>query len=107
MANKILRGLPDVDPTETPDEVPTFRQEKARICDKCGNKEPRIVSNSLGVSAHCPCGNKWAFTTRPMAPAIPMAPARGIGKQTLVEPNWDMAFENLGGPGNDKIGPKR
>lgn len=66
--------------------------DASRVCPKCGG-ETRIASNHLGVRAHCgKCKNSWAVSG-PRDAAIPQIPERGLSKRTLVEPDWDRAFE--------------
>lgn len=86
----------------------------ARLCKRCktegrGDVEGRVVSNSLGVNVYCPhpdCKFQWPISSAALAPPMPEALPRGLRKETFVEPNWDLAFEDLGG-GNDKVGPKK
>jgi len=101
------KGLPLVDPTETIDETPAVRSEQAKICDKCGKKAYRVSSGAGGVAAYCTCGHWWAISSRPVGGTLPVTPPRGLSKQTLVEPDWDKAFENMEGAPNDAVGPKR
>lgn len=69
--------------------------DAGRICPDCG-QPARIVANSYGVQAYCgPCGKDWpisgprAATVQDIA-AIP----RGLSKQTLVEPDFSIAYED-------------
>jgi len=69
--------------------------DKARLCPKCG-REGRVVSNRLGVNVHCgPCKIHWPITNSPLRPETPSAVPRGFSKHTLVEPDWNMAFDEL------------
>jgi len=102
-----LTGLPESDPSAEYEETPAIQAEKVKICDKCGKRATRVASNSGGVTAYCACGHWWAISTRPLANSMPMAPPRGLSKETLVEPDWDKAYEDMEGVNNDKVGPKR
>lgn len=100
-------GLPATDPTEEEVETAAIRAEQTRICDKCGNRAQRVSSNNTGVTAYCECGHWWAIASRPIGGALPITPVRGLSKETLVEPDWNKAFEDTEGVRNDEIGPKR
>lgn len=69
--------------------------DTARKCDKCGNEDPRIVSNRDGVRAYCVCGFNWGISLSAVSPNLPLNSGRGISKQTLVEPDWTLADEDL------------
>ncbi len=101
-----LKGLPEADPTEEAAEVPAIRSEAVRTCADCGNKNPRIASTNSGVTAYCSCGKFWPIASGGLSRTLPETIPRGISKTTLVEPNWDIAFEDLGGP-HGEVGPKR
>lgn len=105
--SKTPTGLPEADPTETQTEDPAIQSAKVRVCNVCGKGNARISSNYSGVAAHCTCGNSWPLASSSLAPSFPVAPDRGLSKQTLVEPNWDLAFEDLEGENNEQVGPKR
>ena len=84
-------SLPEVDIEYLP-ESPS----QGIKCSKCG-EVPRIASNDAGVQAYCgPCQYDW-----PISRAIPQpyniqpTAERGIRKTTLVEPDTDIAFENI------------
>jgi hypothetical protein len=82
-----------------------------RFCKKCreegrGEVEGRVVSNSLGVNVYCRCGYQWPISSAALAPAMPDTMPRGLRKETWVEPDWNLAFEDLGDR-NDKVGPKK
>jgi len=79
--------------------------ERTRSCEKCG-KPGRLVSNQYGLHAYCVCGNDWPISSTPLRPNVPLSPMRGITKITSVEPDWDIAFREIGDTPNDKIGPK-
>lgn len=78
--------------------------DRNRICPKCGG-EGRTISNSSGLSLFCnPCKFYWPITTAPLDPKDIMTEPRGLRKKTVVEPDWDMAFdEEIGG----QSGPPR
>lgn len=105
--DKDLVGLPESDPDEEYVGTPAIQSEQAKICDKCGERASRVASTGSGVTAYCACGYWWAITARPLANSLPMAPPRGLSKETLVEPDWDKAYEDMEGVDNDKVGPKR
>jgi hypothetical protein len=102
-----LTGLPESDPDAEYTEPPAIRAERTKICDKCGERASRIASNNMGVTAYCSCGHWWAITVRPLANAMPISPPRGLSKETLVEPDWGKAYEDLEGADHDKVGPKQ
>jgi hypothetical protein len=80
--------------------------DRARICKKCG-QEARIVSNNTGVQAYCgPCKINWPISSQPYKVDLPITAGRGLRKETIVEPDWDMAFQDIGEP-SGSIGPKR
>jgi len=103
------KGLPT--PKETPPGLPSVRsasQEEvagldtnirnARICPGCG-REGRAVSNRLGVNVHCgPCKRHWPITNSALRPETSEALPRGFSKQTRVEPNWSIAFDDIQSP---------
>jgi hypothetical protein len=85
-----LPDLPEASPKQR-----TRAIDKARVCDKCKGTEVRIVSKATGVRAFCVCGHNWGIAMASLNPALPIAGARGISKETLVEPDWNLAVENL------------
>ena len=92
-----LPELPDVQ-TGGSGELPVL--EKGRICPTCQGKA-RIVSNHRGLSGHCfKCKNSWPLASSALQPVSPVAPERGLSRQTVVEPDWNIAFEEIGA-GND------
>ena len=69
--------------------------DTARKCDKCG-KEGRVVSNRDGVRVYCTCGYNWGISLSALRPNLPVGQSsRGISKETLVEPDWTLADEDL------------
>jgi hypothetical protein len=104
------KGLPPVGEqkvdTNKPEGLPSIPEsrrrsalDRLRICPKC-NKEGRVVSNSLGRSVTCnPCKFSWPISTLPMDQMTkPEDTLRGLSKQTVVEPDWDMAYDDeIGG----------
>jgi hypothetical protein len=71
-------------------------------CPKCGNSL-RVVSNYLGVHAHCDnCKDFFpvASTARRVEPTLNLP--RGLRRRTLVEPDWGKAFEEIGDSSDDK-----
>lgn len=77
-----------------------------RFCKKC-KREGRVVSNDMGINVYCLCGNQWPISSMPLCPSMPESMPRGLRKETRVEPNWDLAFEDIGGGANEQIGPKK
>ncbi len=101
-------GLPEADPTATVEGKPAI--ETSRTCSDCKtNKHVRIVSNQNGVRAWCrKCKNNWGISSNPMAPPQTLIPPRGLSKQTLVEPDWNMANEDISGDTtHEQVGPKK
>jgi hypothetical protein len=71
-------------------------------CHKCGSAL-RIVSNYLGVNAHCAkCKEVFpvASTAKRVEPVLSLP--RGLRKRTMVEPDWGKAFEDIGGSNDDQ-----
>jgi len=80
--------------------------EGARRCTKCG-KLGRVISGNYGISVKCVCGYQWPISSTPLNAPVPMMPDRGFRKHTLVEPDWNKAYEDTGGGGNEPFGPQR
>lgn len=75
--------------------------DKMTHCPKCNN-ELRVVSNYLGVMAHCdPCKDFFPISSTPRRVEPVMNLPRGLHKRTMVEPDWGKAFEDTGESGND------
>jgi hypothetical protein len=76
-------------------EVNESPVDKARFCAACG-AEARIVSNRLGRTAFCgPCGTSWPISGPVVPPHAEAAYLpRGLSKQTLLEPDYSMAYED-------------
>ena len=89
-----LESLPPVQEVDNSEE--SFLDANvaaARLCPKC-NKPGRVVSNHLGVNAHCgPCKMHWPITNTPLRPESPSVIPRGFSKKTMVEPDWNIAFD--------------
>lgn len=91
------------DKEEAPDDLPSAPQKEkqatardaSRTCEKCGSTEVRINNAYDGSRAHCVCGHSWSLSMF----AVPYTPdglmSRGITKRTLVEPDWELAYEDL------------
>lgn len=107
MADNMPKGLPEADPTEELTQTAAVRAEQTKICDKCGERAYRVASGMGGVTAYCSCGHWWVISSRPIGGVLPVTPPRGLSKQTLVEPDWDKAFEATEGARNGEVGPKR
>lgn len=115
-----LSGLPSVEeePEEAPEELSglpvrddDFREqtgtEKSQVCETCGST-PRIVSNHLGVQAHCgPCRTSWGVSSTARNPVVTPTPPRGLHRTVEVEPDWNKAFEPIGDSTYEQVGPKR
>lgn len=88
---KRLTGLPE--PEDAP-EHPIQKVGAGTVCQKCGNPG-RVVSNSNGVNVFCgPCKIHWPISSAPLAPTMPPIEGRGLKKRTLVDPDWNRAFED-------------
>ena len=86
-----------------PDDLPEIEQvikskgpvDTARVCEKCQSTNIRINNTSVERRAFCGgCGHSWAIS---MATATMLPDGlfeRGLHKRTLVEPDWDLAFED-------------
>lgn len=77
--------------------------DRNRICNKCG-EEGRVISNSGGVSVFCnKCKFAWPVSGVALDSTLAVTPSRGVVKRTLVEPDWDLAYEDL----EDNRGPPK
>lgn len=93
---------------DAPTGLPAVKEKKqeaaaSRVthCPKC-NYKLRVVSNYLGVIAHCdPCKDFFPIASTPRRAEPVMNLPRGLHKRTLVEPDWEKAFEDIGESGND------
>jgi hypothetical protein len=92
-----------------PSNVPAPQVENklynVRICQKCG-REGRVVSNHNGIHIFCFCGFSWPISSTALNPSAPLVPVRGFSKVTMVEPDFNKAFEEIGTRQNESIGPK-
>jgi hypothetical protein len=84
-----VAGLPDVPETQEK-ENPI---NKGRRCPQC-KKEARVVSNRSGVQAYCgPCKIDWPISSAARGAEVPLSAPRGLRKETIVEPDWDKAYD--------------
>lgn len=95
-----------------PKDLPAVKEESTavvdhiipdagRICPQCKKEASRIVSNMLGRQAYCgPCKFDWAIGP-PVVTHLPPIFGRGMSKQTVVGPDWNLANEDI-----DPQGPK-
>jgi len=90
--SKDPKGLPPV-----PRATGSTALERNRLCPKC-KEEGRTISNSLGLSVFCnKCKFSWPITSAPLDPKDELTEPRGLTKRTIVEPDWDMAWDdNIG-----------
>jgi hypothetical protein len=94
-------GLPPVDGAAFGEQKTAL--EKSRVCPDCG-KETRIFSNHTGVKATCnTCKKTWSISMMPMNPPVPHSPPRGLHKQTLVQPDWDKAYDEIGESSDEDV----
>ena len=101
-------GLPSLNRKAISRGVSAF--EKARICPHCkSGKGVRIISNQYGVRAVCgPCKKHWPISAAPLSSEIPITVPKGFRKETLVEPNWEKAYDEISGDvTNEQVGPKK
>lgn len=90
---KQIKDLPDLPSVRITPKAKGI--DTARICPTC-KQEARVVANNLGVRAYCgPCKTDWPITLTPMGPSLPLSMGRGMSKQTLVEPDWSLAWADL------------
>jgi hypothetical protein len=98
-------GLPPVAKKSAPDSLPPIAKSQLssnldgnRNCPKCG-QEGRSISNQFGLSMFCnACKFHWPISSTPIGGLVVPTPGRGLRKQTLVQPDWDIAFDpNVGG----------
>lgn len=71
--------------------------EAARTCEKCGSKNVRIFSNYNGRQAKCTeCKHWWSIAMVPAAAIVRGdLNVRGLSKRTVIEPDWNLAYEDL------------
>lgn len=88
------RGRPVIGaPPPVPVPVNNDPLAAARICPSCG-KEGRVVSNHLGTNVFCgPCKRHWPIASGSKQEMIIPNLPRGLRKETRIEPDWDMAFD--------------
>jgi len=87
------------EPTDLPEaKVVVFAKtplEAASTCEKCGGPT-RIVSNYEGRRAWCnKCGHNWGISLAAVSLVPGGLETRGLSKRTLVEPDWNLAYEDL------------
>lgn len=90
------------DKASPPQSLPPVRgasthqeQDASRVCEKCASESVRIASGFDDVRAYCrECGHSWAISLAALT-TVPMATMeRGFRRETLVEPDWNIAYEN-------------
>jgi hypothetical protein len=94
-SKEALSGLPIEKPAPDSQEEEDLASniKRSRTCPTCG-KNARIVSNYLGINAHCgTCRRHWPVANSALRPEVPSSLPRGLSKQTSVEPDWNKAFE--------------
>lgn len=75
-------------------EVSASPLDSSRVCSKCG-QEGRVVSNELGVNVFCNhCKTHWPVSMAKVQEGAVALMPRGLSKQTLVEPDTSIAFED-------------
>jgi hypothetical protein len=95
------KDLPEAQTLPIPEESQSIVPDVTRICPKCGKEASRIVSNLLGRQAYCgPCKFDWPIGP-PVVTAMPPILGRGLSKQTVVQPDWNLAVDEI-----DPQGPK-
>ena len=91
------------EPEDLPEDKPPTQAQAAdvlippvtRICPQCKQEASRIVSDMSGRVAYCgPCQINWPIGP-PLATIAPPTMGRGLSKQTTMQPDWDLAFQNL------------
>ena len=85
-------------PTDLPDAkakiAPRSAKEAARICEKCQSTSVRVWSDAYGQHAQCGhCKHFWGISMAASMIIPSQAFERGLSKQTIVEPDWNLAFE--------------
>jgi hypothetical protein len=98
-----IKGLPTTKKADSSE-----RREAVRFCDKCG-QEGQVISNQTGIHVFCnPCKRWWPISSSPLSGTALPTPVRGMSKMTLVEPDWNMAFEpSTGDVSSEQVGPKK
>jgi hypothetical protein len=76
-------------------QAPHSISTNARICTKCG-QEGRVVRNGGMKFMYCnPCKVHWPVGPAHTPAPVPVASeARGFHKQTLLEPDWGLAYQD-------------
>lgn len=97
------KGLPPVKRIASEDN-----REAVRFCSQC-KQEGRVISNQYGIHIYCnTCKKWWPISSSPLTSTALPSPMRGLSKVTLVEPDWNMAFEpSSGDVTNEQVGPKK
>lgn len=77
--------------------------DAGRICPKCHSGDNvRFTSSIDGRQAYCgPCKFDWPLGPPVATIAMPIMGRNATGKQTLQQPDWNLAFEDI-----DPSGPK-
>lgn len=92
------------DDTDAPERLPAVKAKRkrpdpvalSRKCDKCSGESVRVQSNFQERRAWCNnCGHNWAISMATSMVVRPEVFDRGLSKQTLVEPDWNLAYEDL------------
>lgn len=78
-----------------PEEKTVTNKRQELKCDKCGSTEIRIGHNQFGIRAYCTsCKHQWGIAATTGSPRVPTYAGRGMSKETLVEPEWGLAYED-------------
>src|SRR5574337_1146500 len=68
----------------------------SRICPSCGKEASRIVSNLNGRQGYCgPCKVDWPIGPPVASIGLPIKGRNATGKQSVVQPDWNLAFEDI------------
>lgn len=90
-------GPPEDLPEVTAKRAPADAVKASRICEKCSSTSVRINSTHEGRRAWCnQCGHNWGISMATSMHVRDGILSRGITKRTLVEPDWNLAFEDIG-----------
>jgi phage FluMu protein Com len=101
MADDEPKGLP---PVQRQPPSPGSSATRPTHCAKC-DYELRVVSNYLGVHAHCDrCKEIYPVSSSARRKEPVMNLPRGLRKVTLVEPDWGKAIEDIGESGDPNTG---
>jgi len=90
---KTLPPIDDLPPPKVEVIDRALQRPDLRICPKC-KVEGRVVSNDTGVFVLCnTCKDFWPLSGAVNYPRIGADLSRGLMKQTVMEPDYSLAYD--------------